>query len=90
VGQSDSRRSDSRQRTAAPRRCALRDWTGPGAKPAGLNSNNHAQDNERGFHVTKTIDSVYVLDDGLVLDLDRGSADLIAGDLVVLQAANHA
>jgi mannose-6-phosphate isomerase-like protein (cupin superfamily) len=45
---------------------------------------------ERGFHVTRTVDFVYVLDGGLVLDVDRETVELRTGDVVILQAANHA
>lgn len=45
---------------------------------------------ERGLHVTKTIDFIYILGGMVVLDLDRCSVELKAGDAVVLQAANHA
>jgi mannose-6-phosphate isomerase-like protein (cupin superfamily) len=44
----------------------------------------------RGFHVTKTVDFVYILRGTVVLDLDRDSIELSSGDAVVLQAANHA
>jgi hypothetical protein len=44
---------------------------------------------ERGFHVTRTVDFIYVLDGGVVLDLDRESVELGGGDFVVLQAARH-
>ena len=45
---------------------------------------------EHGFHVTRTLDLAYVLDDGLVLSLDEGDVTLGAGDLVVMKAARHA
>jgi Uncharacterized conserved protein, contains double-stranded beta-helix domain len=45
---------------------------------------------ERGFHVTKTTDFIYILSGRVLLDLDRDTVELAAGDAVVLQAANHA
>jgi mannose-6-phosphate isomerase-like protein (cupin superfamily) len=45
---------------------------------------------ERGFHVTKTTDLVYILSGRALLDLDRSTVELGAGDAVVLQAATHA
>jgi mannose-6-phosphate isomerase-like protein (cupin superfamily) len=49
--------------------------------PAGMDA--------RGFHVTKTVDFVFILSGSVALDLDRESVKLGAGDAVVLQAANH-
>jgi mannose-6-phosphate isomerase-like protein (cupin superfamily) len=43
-----------------------------------------------GFHVTKTVDFIYVLSGTVILDLDRDTVELRAGDTVVLQAVNHA
>lgn len=54
------------------------------AQPAGNGMDS------RGFHVTKTTDFIYILAGTAVLDLDRDSVELGAGDAVVLQAANHA
>jgi mannose-6-phosphate isomerase-like protein (cupin superfamily) len=45
---------------------------------------------ERGFHVTTTTDLVFILSGRVLLDLDRCTVDLGAGDAVVLQAAHHA
>jgi mannose-6-phosphate isomerase-like protein (cupin superfamily) len=45
---------------------------------------------ERGFHVTRTIDVVYMLAGSATLDLDDDSVELSAGDVAVLQAPNHA
>ena len=45
---------------------------------------------ERGFHVTRTIDVVYMLAGSVVLDLDDGSVELGTGDVAILQAPNHA
>jgi mannose-6-phosphate isomerase-like protein (cupin superfamily) len=45
---------------------------------------------EKGFHTTRTIDYVYVLDGPLVLELDVGSVELGAGDFVVQLATRHA
>lgn len=62
-----------------------------GTAPAGATS--HGADpaiDERGFHTTKTVDFIYVLDDGLVLDVHESSVQLATGDVVVLQAAAHA
>jgi hypothetical protein len=62
----------------------------PGDTPAGVANNTMATMDSRGFHVTRSIDFIYVLDDGLVLDLDTASVTLSAGNAVVLQAARHA
>ena len=45
---------------------------------------------ERGFHVTRTIDVVYMLAGSAILDLDEGNVELSPGDVAVLQAPNHA
>lgn len=45
---------------------------------------------EDGFHVTKSVDLVYVLEGKLELDLDEGGVTLAQGECVVLQAARHA
>jgi mannose-6-phosphate isomerase-like protein (cupin superfamily) len=45
---------------------------------------------QRGFHVTKTTDLIYILSGQVLLDLDHSTVELTAGDAVVLQAANHA
>lgn len=45
---------------------------------------------ERGFHSTRTVDFVYVLDGELILELDVGTAELKEGDCVVQQATRHA
>jgi mannose-6-phosphate isomerase-like protein (cupin superfamily) len=44
----------------------------------------------RGFHVTRTVDLVYILSGTLLLDVDEHSVKLGTGDAVVLQGANHA
>jgi mannose-6-phosphate isomerase-like protein (cupin superfamily) len=43
-----------------------------------------------GYHVTATIDYVYVLDGDVVLELDDGEVRLHPGDCVVQRASNHA
>jgi len=62
--------------------------------PAGKGMQNNADHppemDVRGFHVTKTVDFIYVLSGTVVLDLDRESIELNGGDAVVLQAARHA
>lgn len=45
---------------------------------------------DRGFHVTKTTDFIYILAGTVLLDLDHDTVELSVGDAVVLQAANHA
>lgn len=45
---------------------------------------------DRGFHTTRTVDYVLILDGPLILELDRGSAELQSGDVVVQQATRHA
>jgi mannose-6-phosphate isomerase-like protein (cupin superfamily) len=45
---------------------------------------------EKGFHTTRTIDYLYVLDGPLILDLETGSVDLGPGDFVVQLATRHA
>jgi mannose-6-phosphate isomerase-like protein (cupin superfamily) len=44
----------------------------------------------QGFHTTRTIDFVYILDGDLTLFLDEGKADLQKGDCVIQQATRHA
>jgi mannose-6-phosphate isomerase-like protein (cupin superfamily) len=44
---------------------------------------------DRGFHVTRTVDFIYVLDGGMILDLDHDSVELASGDVVVLQVSRH-
>jgi mannose-6-phosphate isomerase-like protein (cupin superfamily) len=43
-----------------------------------------------GYHKTKTVDYVYVLDGDITLELEDGSVDLHPGDCVVQRATNHA
>jgi hypothetical protein len=58
---------------------------------AGMEPTEHpAGMDERGFHWTRTIDFCYVIDGGVVLDLDLESVELHSGDVVVLQAPHHA
>jgi mannose-6-phosphate isomerase-like protein (cupin superfamily) len=45
---------------------------------------------EHGFHTTRTVDYDLVLEGRLILDLDQGSVELEAGDVVVQQATRHA
>lgn len=45
---------------------------------------------DRGFHTTRTVDYVLILDGPLILELDQGSAELQSGDVVVQQATRHA
>jgi len=45
---------------------------------------------ERGFHLTDTIDYIVVLDGSVVLALDDGEVELQPGDLVVQRQTNHA
>ncbi|MDQ1131012.1 hypothetical protein [Microbacterium sp. SORGH_AS_0888] len=45
---------------------------------------------EHGFHTTRSIDYVVVLDGWIRLDLDDESVDLAAGDVVIQQATSHA
>jgi mannose-6-phosphate isomerase-like protein (cupin superfamily) len=45
---------------------------------------------DRGFHTTRTLDFDCIISGGGFLDLDEGSIEVHAGDLVVLCAANHA
>jgi mannose-6-phosphate isomerase-like protein (cupin superfamily) len=44
---------------------------------------------EHGFHVTRTVDFVYEIDGGMVLDLDQESVELASGDVVVQQVTHH-
>jgi mannose-6-phosphate isomerase-like protein (cupin superfamily) len=46
--------------------------------------------NEKGFHRTGTIDYVIVTEGTLVLELDTGSVEVNAGDIVVQRDTNHA
>ena len=59
---------------------------------AGMSPGHHQLEgmDERGFHVTRTVDFIYVLDSGIVLDLDKESVELRAGDVVVQQVTRHA
>lgn len=43
-----------------------------------------------GFHVTKTIDLIMMLEGTLILELDLDQVELHPGDVVVLQAGRHA
>jgi mannose-6-phosphate isomerase-like protein (cupin superfamily) len=43
-----------------------------------------------GFHLTRTVDYIYLLDGELTLELDDGAVELRAGDFVVQRATNHA
>jgi mannose-6-phosphate isomerase-like protein (cupin superfamily) len=43
-----------------------------------------------GYHATRTIDYVYVLDGDVALELDDAVVELHAGDAVVQRATNHA
>lgn len=43
-----------------------------------------------GFHVTKTVDFIFMLSGSVLLDLDRVTVELGPGDAVVLQAGSHA
>ena len=45
---------------------------------------------DRGFHVTRSIDYIYVLDGEVILDLEEDRVVLKPGDLVVQQATKHA
>ncbi|HKG39268.1 MAG TPA: cupin domain-containing protein [Conexibacter sp.] len=45
---------------------------------------------ERGFHVTRTLDYVYVIDGPLLLDLEAETIDVSPGDVVIQQATRHA
>jgi len=43
-----------------------------------------------GFHKTKTLDYLFVLDGDITLQLEDGAVELRAGDCVVQRATNHA
>jgi quercetin dioxygenase-like cupin family protein len=43
-----------------------------------------------GFHVTRTLDYVYVIDGPLMLDLDDDEVEVLPGDVVIQQATRHA
>ena len=45
---------------------------------------------DRGFHTTRTVDFVYLVDGELTLVLEEGTVDLHKGDCVVQQATRHA
>jgi mannose-6-phosphate isomerase-like protein (cupin superfamily) len=45
---------------------------------------------ERGFHVTRTLDYVYVIDGPLQLDLERETIGVEPGDVVIQQGTRHA
>lgn len=62
----------------------------PGAGMRAFTRPEPAQMDERGFHVTQTIDFIYVIEGGVVLDLDLDSVELNTGDIVALQAGRHA
>jgi mannose-6-phosphate isomerase-like protein (cupin superfamily) len=44
----------------------------------------------QGFHATKTVDYVYILDGSVELELDEGSVVLQPGDCVVQRGTKHA
>jgi mannose-6-phosphate isomerase-like protein (cupin superfamily) len=44
----------------------------------------------KGYHKTKTLDYVYVLDGEITLELEDGSVKLHPGDCVVQRSTNHA
>jgi mannose-6-phosphate isomerase-like protein (cupin superfamily) len=56
----------------------------------GISAANRPGIDDRGFHTTRTIDFVYVLEGELTLELDRGKVELQKGDFVVQQATHHA
>lgn len=60
---------------------------GKGMQPAAQAS---AGMDQRGFHVTKSTDFIYILSGRAILDLDSASVEVSTGDAIVLQAANHA
>jgi mannose-6-phosphate isomerase-like protein (cupin superfamily) len=45
---------------------------------------------ENGFHITRTVDYMYILAGEVSLLLEEGSAELRAGDFVVQRATKHA
>jgi quercetin dioxygenase-like cupin family protein len=45
---------------------------------------------ENGFHTTRTVDQIYVVDGTITLALDEESVKIHGGESVVLQAAHHA
>jgi quercetin dioxygenase-like cupin family protein len=45
---------------------------------------------EDGWHTTKTVDYVLILDGDVTLELDQGKVELHPGDCVVQRATNHA
>lgn len=45
---------------------------------------------ERGFHLTRTVDYILVLEGAIDLDLDLGTVTLRAGECAIQQATNHA
>ena len=59
---------------------------------AGMAKADHGLDgmDEDGFHVTRTIDYIYVIDAGAVLRLDEGEVVLGSGNVVLQQATRHA
>jgi mannose-6-phosphate isomerase-like protein (cupin superfamily) len=60
---------------------------GHGMAPA---KSDHEGMDERGFHVTRTIDFIYVLEGEIILELTLDSVELNKGDIVVQQATPHA
>lgn len=66
-------------------------WHMANIPPGGARTNSRELGpmDKAGFHVTKTVDFIYVLDEGLILDLDDGRLHLAPGDVVLLQAARH-
>jgi hypothetical protein len=68
-------------------------WT-LGVIPAGtaavLGPVPHPGMDSLGFHRTRTVDLVHMLEGKITLALDLDTVELEAGDIVVLQAANHA
>jgi mannose-6-phosphate isomerase-like protein (cupin superfamily) len=44
----------------------------------------------RGFHLTETVDYIFVMEGAVTLELDEGAVDLGPGDMVVQRRTNHA
>jgi mannose-6-phosphate isomerase-like protein (cupin superfamily) len=62
----------------------------PPGTAAVLGPEPHPGMDSLGFHRTRTVDLVYMLEGRVTLALDLDTVELEAGDIAVLQAANHA
>ncbi len=68
-----------------PTRCFASSWAAPGAS-----SDDGVAVDEAFFHLTNTVDLIYVLDGDVTLRMEEGEVLLHPGDCVVQRNTNHA